>query len=180
MPISTIGANGLTSPLPAANLGTPSAINLGNATALPKAALPTGSVLQVVQGTLGSSVSTTTNNTWVTTGLAASITPTSSSNKILVTVSGTGYTSGSAVQGVFTLYRGATNLSTYGFTTVYAGSSSTQGGITFSYLDSPSTTSSTKYTLYFSLSNSAGTLMFNSPSAFGQGNATIILQEIAA
>ena len=143
MAISTIGANGLTSPLPAANLGTPSAINLSNAVSLPKAALPTGSVLQVVQGTLGSSVSTTTNNTWVTTGLAASITPTSSSNKILVTVSGTGYTSGSAVQGVFTLYRGATNLSTYGFTTVYAGSSSTQGGITFSYLDSPSATSST-------------------------------------
>lgn len=147
---------------------------------IPKSTLPTGSVLQVVQGTLSSPVSTTTNNTWVTTGLTASITPTSSTSKILATVSGTGYTINSATQGVFTLYRASTNLSTYGFTTVYANNANIQGGITFSYLDSPATTSSTAYTLYFSLSNSAGTVTFNSQSAFGQGNATIILMEIAA
>ena len=144
-----------------------------------KKAIYTGAVLQVVQGTLGSAVSTTTYNTWVTTGLTASITPTSSTSKILATVSGTGYTTSSAVQGVFTLYRNSTNLSTYGFTTAYAGSSSLQGGVTFSYLDSPATTSSTTYTLYFSVTNSAGTVYFNCNSAWGQGTATIILMEIA-
>ena len=140
----------------------------------------TGSVLQVVQGTLSSPVSTTSLNTWVTTGLLASITPTSSSSKILATVSGFGYTQGNAVQMIVTLYRNSTNLSTYGFSQTYAASSATQGGITFSYLDSPATTSSTTYTVYFTVSNTAGTVQFNSLNAWGQPTATIILQEIAA
>ena len=139
-----------------------------------------GRVLQVVQGLLTTQVSTTTLNTFVTTGLSASITPSSATSKILATISGTGFTSASTVQGVFTLYKNSTNLSTYGFTTVYASNGATQGGIAFTYLDSPASTSSTSYTLYFSLANAAGTLTFNSPSGFGQGTATIILQEIAA
>jgi hypothetical protein len=163
MAISTIGAN-----------------SLAQSRILTAVQQPAGAVLQVVQGTLGSMVSTTTTNTFVTTGLAASITPSSSTSKILATISGTGYTHNSAAQGVYTLYRGATNLSTYGFTTVYANNANIQGGITFSYLDSPATTSSTTYTLYFSLANAAGTTSFNSNSAWGQGNATIILQEISA
>jgi len=147
--------------------------------ALPSTVIGAGAVLQVVQGLLTTQVTTTTNNTFVTTGLLASITPTSSSSKILATVSGTGYTSASAVQGVFTLYRNSTNLSTYGFTLAYASGANLQAGITFSYLDSPATTSSTTYTLYFTLSNSAGTVYFNSQSAWGQGTSTITLMEIA-
>lgn len=163
MPISTIGQNGLQ-----------------QSRILTAVQQPAGAVLQVVQGLLTTAVSTTTLNTFVTTGLTASITPTSSTSKILATVSGTGYTQNSAAQSVYTLYRGATNLSTYGFTTVYANNANIQGGITFSYLDSPATTSSTTYTLYFSLANAAGQVMFNSNSAWGQGNATMILMEIAA
>jgi hypothetical protein len=140
----------------------------------------TGAVLQVQQGLLTTQVTTTTNNTFVTTGLTASITPTSSTSKILATVSGSGYTTASAVQGIYTLYKNSTNLSTYGFTLIYASGANLQGGVTFSYLDSPATTSSTTYTLYFTLSNSAGTVYFNPVSAYGQGTATIILQEIAA
>jgi hypothetical protein len=139
-----------------------------------------GKILQVVQGLLTTQVATSTYNTFVTTGLTASITPTSSTSKILATVSGTGFTGASAVQGVFTLYRNSTNLSTYGFTTVYTSSTSSQAGIAFSYLDSPATTSATSYTLYFMVTNSAGTVTFNSPSGYGQGTATIILQEVAA
>jgi hypothetical protein len=139
-----------------------------------------GCVLQVVQGLLTTPVSTGTNNTWITTGLTASITPTSSTSKILATVSGFGYTNGSAVQMVVTLYKNSTNLSAYGFSQTYAGSSATQGGVSFTYLDSPATTSSTTYTVYFTLSNSAGTVTFNSANAYGQPIATIILQEIAA
>ena len=144
------------------------------------ARLPAGCVLQVEQGLLTTQVATTTLNTFVTTGLTASITPSSATSKILATVSGTGFTQPTASQGVFTLYKNSTNLSTYGFTTVYALGANVQAGITFSYLDSPASTSSTSYTLYFSLANAAGTLTFNSNSAYGQGTATIILQEIAA
>jgi len=157
-----------------------SASKLTGSRTIPKGTMPAGAVLQVQQGLLTTQIATTTLNTFVTTGLTASITPSSSTSKILATVSGTGFASGSNVQGVFTLYKNSTNLSTYGFTTVYASSGATQGGIAFSYLDSPATTSSTSYTLYFSLANAAGTITFNSPSGFGQGTATIILQEIAA
>jgi len=138
-----------------------------------------GAVLQVVQGLLTTQVSTTSFNTFVTTGLTASITPSSSTSKILATVSGTGFPGAVNVQGVFTLYRNSTNLSTNGFTTAYSASNAVQTGVGFSYLDSPATTSATSYTLYFMVTNSAGTVTFNSPSGFGQGTATIILQEIA-
>ena len=50
---------------------------------IPKAALPTGSVLQVVQGSY-STQTTTTSTTYVTTNLSATITPTSASSKILI------------------------------------------------------------------------------------------------
>jgi len=149
---------------------------------IPKGTLPTGSVLQVVQGTLTTSSSTTTINTWVTTGLLASITPTSSTSKILATVSGFTYTTALNVQAIYTLYRGGTNLSptTYGFINNYSSAGAVQAGMTFSYLDSPATTSSTTYTLYMSLANTAGTVNFNNVSAWGQPTATIILQEISA
>jgi hypothetical protein len=158
------------------------AAQLTGSQAVPKATLPTGSVLQVVQGTLTTPVSTTANNTWVTTGLLASITPTSSSSKILATISGYCYTQNANTQAVFTLYRGATNLSPtiYGFTVVYSASGNVQAGITFSYLDSPATTSATTYTLYMTLTNAAGTVNFNNGNAWGQPTSTIILQEIAA
>ena len=52
---------------------------------IPKATLPTGSVLQVVQATYSTNV-TTGGTTFIDTGLTATITPTSSSNKILVIV----------------------------------------------------------------------------------------------
>jgi len=48
--------------------------------------LSTGKLLQVVQGTLSGVVSTTSGS-WSDTGLGASITPSSTSSKILVSVS---------------------------------------------------------------------------------------------
>lgn len=48
------------------------------------AALSVGKVLQVVQGTLTTSFTTTASNTWTATGLSATITPATSTNKVLV------------------------------------------------------------------------------------------------
>jgi len=159
MAISTIGTNGLTTPLPAANLGTPSAINLSNATALAKAALPTGSVLQVVMST-ATTATTTTSTSYVTTNLSVSITPTSATSKVLVLHQGMVNTQGSSYWCFYTLYRGGTNL--------YAsGSQGAAGGIYINNgfdnhspssivcLDSPATTSSTTYTIYVKSNNGA-------------------------
>jgi len=85
MAVSTIDSSGLTSPLSATNLGTPSAINLSNATALPKAALPSGSVLANSQQTTTSSSSfTSTSASWQNTAVTFNYTPVSSSSYINV------------------------------------------------------------------------------------------------
>lgn len=56
---------------------------------VPASALPAGSVLQVVQGTLAGDLgaSSTSSTSYIDTGLSASITPSASGNKILVLVS---------------------------------------------------------------------------------------------
>jgi hypothetical protein len=109
---------------------------------------PTGSVLQVVQGTLSTTPSTN-SATYVTTGLAATITPKSSTSKILIIANGS-YYSASTGNGYYTIYRGVTNLeitSGRGFAEInFAGG--TGGVMTVSYLDSPATTSATTYTIY--------------------------------
>ena len=141
---------------------------------LPSAQLPTGSVLQVVQATTTNGPSTTSTS-FVTTSFSGSITPKFSTSKILAIVTGQLYETAASNQGFITLYRGGSNLgdATQGFApNVYSGSNIT-GGASFSYLDSPATTSSTTYTVYFR--TTGGTVYFNGAN----GLATIILMEIA-
>ena len=85
MPISTIGQNGLNAPLSLTtpNLGTPSALVLTNASGLPRTAMPSGSILQVVQSFKTNTYSQTSQTYTVITGLTATITPTSATSKIL-------------------------------------------------------------------------------------------------
>jgi hypothetical protein len=82
MPISTIGQNGLNAPLSLTtpNLGTPSAINLSNATALARAALPSGTIIQVATATFSTNTSWTGTNIYL--GVQATLTPTSASSRI--------------------------------------------------------------------------------------------------
>jgi hypothetical protein len=142
-------------------------------TGLSKGSLPTGSVLQVVQ-TANSSIYSGFNSTsFVATALTASITPTSATSKILVTAMFNVYGVGYAAYA--TLYRNSTNLAgangmaLLGFGTVWQ-------PVAISYLDSPTTTSSTAYTVYLRTNNGV-TGYFG-----GDGNQTITitLMEIAA
>ena len=175
MAISTIGTNGLTTPLPASNLGTPSAINLSNATALAKAALPTGTVLQVVNNFSASQISTT-SNTYVSTGFSASITPSSASNKILILVSTMMYAATATSEPQIAVYRGGSNLGS--FSDTYSNAGPVIAGASFMYVDSPATTSSTTYTLYFRQGNTgSGGTIYIGPNSTTYG---IVLQEIAA
>jgi hypothetical protein len=155
-------------------------------TGLAKASLPTGSVLQVVQSvyTTGSS---TSSISYIATGVAATITPTSATSKILVIVSAYHYvTNSGAYAANTTIFRGTTsgtNLGdgTYGFGYYTSGTSGTPilaTRVEISYLDSPATTSATTYTYAARVNNaacsiatSAGTVVIPS---------TITLMEIAA
>ena len=136
--------------------------------------LPSGSVLQVVEGTYSTQINTTSTS-FVTGELSASITPSSTSNKIFISTSLSGY----APTSVFwyaTIYRGATNL---GGGTANAIISHYGGGNTWfqspmMYLDAPNTTSSTTYTVYYKASG--GTVYLHHG---GMGGSKIYLMEIA-
>jgi hypothetical protein len=153
---------------------------LASGQSIPSAALPTGSVLQVVQGTT-TGVTSTASATPVTTGFSVSITPKFASSKILVianpswALNSFGSQNGTAVMHI---YRGGTSrYQMYCRTYNYDNASglyqnSAQALI---YLDSPATTSSTAYTLFFELANGSSTT-FNSDGGF----SSMTLMEIAA
>ena len=67
--------------------------------------LPAGSVLQVVQQVLTNTQESTANTSLSDTSLVATITPSSTSSKILVTISTQSYTSSSGDIGLYGLNR---------------------------------------------------------------------------
>lgn len=140
-----------------------------------------GSVLQVVQTTSSTQV-TTTSTSMVSTGISASITPTSSSSKIFVIVSaqmGTTSTGGvglSIARGTTVIWNPSVNDSS-GYYGMYSTASSRWIG-SIQYLDSPATTSSTTYTIYYAAR--ANTAVMNETGNTSNGGASITLMEIAA
>ena len=117
-----------------------------------------GHVLQVVQAKL-TSAATTASTSFVDTGLSVTITPTSSSSKILVMADyGTG--SNNSSNGMITqLVRGSTSLFYRGDS--FSGAGSTFGAGSFSHLDSPATTSAVTYKIQFLSQGSSTTVSFN-------------------
>ncbi len=101
-------------------------------------------------------------------------------NKIIAFISGSGYNTQNGGQCAVTLFRGATNLCPSAFMNVYAGSSITVSANTFHYVDSPATTSSTTYTVYFQNSNGSTTVTFNAGGVSNNAIATLLLMEIKA
>ena len=148
----------------------------------PYAAMPAGSVLQVVQYSYSTGTTTTTSS-WVATPLAGSITPKFTTSKILVCFSALTYTGSSATAGLATVFRGdatGTNLATanannYGFGGTYVGSNiGVQAVVSGMVLDSPSTTSSQLYTV--AIRSESG----NTVSIFANNTkGTLTLLEIA-
>jgi len=152
-----------------------------------------GHVIQAVSTTKTSVFDTTSTSLTDITGLSVSITPSSASSKILVMatlmVSGTNY------EHYLQLVRGSTaiaqadaagsrpvsTLTTYGYT----GQTWESRSAAMSFLDSPSTTSSTTYKVQVKV-QSGGSFKLNrterdtdSASNDGRGVSTITLMEIA-
>jgi hypothetical protein len=144
---------------------------------VPKSLLPTGSVLQVVNATSTTSVSTTSTSL-VTTNFSASITPTSSSSKIFILINARCNTGAAGNNTSFAIYRGATNLTGSTGYAIFSSGSNISPMTTLSWLDSPSTTSSTTYTLYFA--SSSGTSIGLQGNGSADFPAVITLMEIAA
>ena len=114
-------------------------------------------IVQVVQATSKSAITTTTNTNVV----SASITPTSSSNKILILANVGFEVSGDLGHGYGNIQRNSTNIfvgdasGSRPRATFAQNNSGGNGTVAFSmaYVDSPSTTSSTTYSINVSSSN---------------------------
>ena len=150
---------------------------------IPKATLPTGSVLQVVQSVY-KTYSSRTSSTYADTGLTASITPSSASNKILVlvTMNGCGKASSDTALAL-KLLRGSTDLTLIDDSIGGTGTSvfNFVGSSSINYLDSPATTSSTSYKVQFASVSNTATVYFNNYSGtVNTVTSTMTLMEIAA
>lgn len=152
----TIGASGDTISIPSGA----TIANSGTATGF-------GKVLQVVQTVFTGAKSTTSTSLTDVSGASVSITPSSTSSKVLVFVHANDSQKGndSAVSGTMALLRGSTQLIQLGGQIGYTGAANYNnvGTVSGMYLDSPATTSATTYKLQFS-TNTGNTFYINANS----------------
>ena len=136
-----------------------------------------GQVLQVVQEQTNT-VFSTTSTSFVDTGFAASITPKFSSSKIYVIAGLNLYNNATNGVSSTTLYRDGSRVSdsaTYGHAYGYSNAGAHVHHTTFTYLDSPNTTSSTEYKIYITCQTNGGTLKL----CVNNSSSTLTLMEIA-
>ena len=168
----------------------------GSASALQASA---GKVLQVVSTIKQDTFSMSGASFVEITGLTASITPTTTSNKVLVQISlgRVGPNSGVGSTVAFQLFRGVTvvgagtptgsRLATSFVTSAVSNTNYSFGGFAFQFLDSPSSTSSITYSIKM-LAESSTTAYINRSFAGGTtantydaaSSSTITVMEIAA
>lgn len=146
-----------------------------------------GKLLQVVSTTKTDIFSTTSTSYTDVSGLSVSITPTSSSSKILVIVTVAWSQQSGPADGYIQLLRGSTAIgnstgtSNASFASVSGGVNADCEQVSINYLDSPSTTSSTTYKIQTRTSNGSYSNYVNRrgfDTANG-GSSTITVMEIA-
>jgi hypothetical protein len=144
-----------------------------------------GGVIQVVNSIITIGV-TTTSTSFVTTGHSVTITPKFSTSKILLMVSAV-FGNYGAYNTALTLYRnGTTNLATGGGTPclmdarIITTSQQWYVGGSFNFYDSPATTSSTTYTVYYLTDTSSTAVYAAAPGVPSNSVATLTALEIAA
>jgi hypothetical protein len=162
------------------NMGSNKITGLANGTAATDAmAFGQNHVFQVVSFTTTATTSTT-SSTFTNTGTAATITPTSSSSKILILVSGVLENDNNNINEYVTIKRGSIDLSGgsgFGYSRITAtGLTVHLQGQSIVYLDSPSTTSATTYTIAIRNNDNTSTVFWNDGS--GTCTMSIVLIEV--
>jgi hypothetical protein len=147
---------------------------------IPKAALPTGSVLQVVQTVKTDAFSTTSTSMVDVTGLSVTITPTSATSKILVQLTCCSMGGRTNVVTMYTqIVRGSTFI--YDAGNGWGAPANDQPtGLVGTYLDSPATTSATTYKLQIRGDGAIVGINRTASEAGVKGYSSITVMEIAA
>jgi hypothetical protein len=156
-------------------LPTTSGTVLTSASSVASSQLPAGSVLQVVNATYAVTTANTSGS-YVASGLTASITPSSASNRILVIVNQLGCGKDGNTYMLARLRRGATVLAVLSGGSGYTNTTTSNnfGTLGMTWLDSPATTSSTTYSTEFATAVAPNTVYVQGNSE----NSTITLMEI--
>jgi hypothetical protein len=136
-------------------------------------------IVQIVTGSTSTQASSS-STTYADTGLTATITPTSASNKVLVVVTQTGCvkTSGNVDNAInLRVVRGSTTIQTPAISLGYTASALSLycGPIATQYLDSPATTSATTYKTTFANAVAATGVRLQDG---GATESTIVLYEV--
>ena len=154
-----------------------------------------GNILQVIQAVKTDTATTTSENTFVDTGLSVSITPSSASNKILVTAN-LNFSAGDMQNIAWRLVRGSTDLymgdaasnrtRASGAVRVSTNQDAEHQNVTSIFLDSPNTTSATTYKVQWCRTYSTSTIYMNRASEDTDNDdrtrvpSSILVQEVAA
>jgi hypothetical protein len=137
-------------------------------------------VLQVVQGTTSTAATVTSNTTFLDTNLTATITPSSTSSKVLIMTSQDLFKEAQTNSAInYRLLRGGTTIVDYPNAGILFQDTAIRLEVlqTIVYLDSPSTTSATTYKTQFKNYLSGGTSVAQPDS---NRSSFIILMEIGA
>jgi len=141
-----------------------------------------GKVLQVIHSSYDAY--TTTNSTsYITSNITATITPTSSSNKILILTNILGVGASTAMDNArYKLVRNdTTDLKEFDDAAGYSNSAATQAGSShFNYLDSPSATTEIRYRIYWKMRSGTSVFFNNYAGADNVTTSTMTLMEIKA
>lgn len=155
----------------------------------------TGGILQVVSTTKTDTFTSTSTSFTNITGLSASITPTSSTNKILVMARVCGAGTNGSNRAQFRVLRGATPIGVgdaasprwqVSMGELYLPESNAFSSTLFFHLDSPATTSETTYQVQVVCGNATGTVYVNRNQTDGansyepRGSSSITVMEIVA
>ena len=177
----------------ASSANTPARLGIGStgnvltvASGVPSWAAPAGGggkVLQVLQDT-NTGIVSTNGTTFVTTNCAQSITPAAASSKVLVNLTLTNVATTNGTKTVYvTLRRNGTDIADLGTSIGYTPVTTSYaygGTISISYLDSPSTTSSTTYEAFFRSSASGTTVYIGNYDGSNTATSAIVVMEIGA
>jgi hypothetical protein len=178
MALTQVAAGLLAGSITSSQITSVAASTLTGTQTIPKGTLPTGCILQVVQGSTTTIGTSTNNSTWISTNLSASITPLSSTSKILIlgqhgSVRINGSSNGISIR----ILRNSIAEIAQPVSELLYNSNGIDVMAPFQYLDSPATTSSTTYSTQFKLlAGTGGTGQINANSV----PAYITLMEVAA